>query len=171
MSMISSVVNSLIRFLPLESTGMPISSTVSLPPVSPDPSAMAEFSARMQQQKGDFAVQSSEKINENNEFRPINGARTDSVKDTGFPEKIGKMNDVPSTLGERMATHGMEHSDGGATTKWLTEVTDIFKRNAISHADLYRVQVLAGMAHIEATRNSAVNNGIDNGLKTLLKNS
>ncbi|WP_153307498.1 hypothetical protein [Desulfospira joergensenii] len=64
-----------------------------------------------------------------------------------------------------------EPQEPGYAKEWLNSVTDILGKDAISHSDLYRVQVLAELTHIEVTRNSNVTKGIDDGLKSLLKNT
>lgn len=62
-------------------------------------------------------------------------------------------------------------SEDPKTKQWIETVTDIFSKDSLSPSDLYRVQVLAGLAQIEVKRNSSVTRGMDDGLKTLLKNT
>lgn len=61
-------------------------------------------------------------------------------------------------------------AEGGGLQAYAT-MMQVLSKDALSHADLYRVQVMAGMASIEAQRNASAVSAMDRGLKTMLKDS
>lgn len=78
--------------------------------------------------------------------------------------------DSMKTLGDRMkAREAM--ADNSPTREWINTAVDVVQNGTIAFPDLYRVQVLASMAKIEATRNSSINKSMDDTLRTLLKNT
>lgn len=120
---------------------------VPLPEVAADPSTAARFSKMM-----------TEGLEES--------SMGDGVTAPQPPDRS-----TPRTLGETLGSARVDQTEPKGTEQWLNTVTHIFEKDAISHVDLYRVQVLAGMAQIETTRNSSVSKSMDEGLKTLLKNT
>jgi len=130
-----------------------------------DPSAVAEFSKIMQ--KG---------LNQESNPGRVTGGQTPDAfpgpdRLQGHQSLNGPVSVTPMTLGERLAADRIDQTKNPSTKEWLDTVTDIFEKDTISFPDLYRVQVLAGMAQIETTRNSSVSKSMDGGLKTLLKNT
>ncbi|MBI9092608.1 MAG: hypothetical protein JEZ12_25610 [Desulfobacterium sp.] len=135
---------------------MDASPGVPLPESAADPSAAARFSKLM--------AQGLEMGNTGNAVTALQP-----------PEALTESSRVevpaPTTLGETLGSARVDQTEHKGTEQWLNTVTNIFEKDVISHVDLYRVQVLAGMAQIETTRNSSVNKSMDEGLKTLLKNT
>ena len=151
------ILKSMMNLSGADASAMDAFRSVSVPKAAADPSAVTEFS----------------KIMERGVSRESN---IDGVTAPHPPDAVVRqtMNEVvstsPTTLGDRLASARIDQTDGNRK-QCLNTITDIFEKEAISHSDLYRVQVLAGMAQIEVTRNSSVNKSMDDGLKTLLKNS
>lgn len=54
---------------------------------------------------------------------------------------------------------------------YIKTVTDILGKENLSHADLFRVQVLASVAKVEIIRNSRITQSLDNGMRTIIKSS
>lgn len=122
---------------------------VALPGGGADPKAVAQFSEQMQA-----------------------GESVQPLENPASPESH-RVEAMPHTLGQRMEAGlppEISEPEKSHMSQWLDSVTDIIGNEALSHTDLLRVQALAGLAQIEATRNSAVNNSLDNSLKTLIKN-
>lgn len=145
--------------------GADISGDLALPGSPANPGAVKEFETLMQQ-----GVNTETKI----EAAPGIGNQDPVAAETMnqkvlSPDKTGS--DSPATLGERLAEARANQPENSHTKQWLDTIIQILEKDSISHSDLYRVQVLAGMAQIETTRNASVNRGLDSGLKTLLKNS
>ncbi|MBF0201776.1 MAG: hypothetical protein HQK66_10790 [Desulfamplus sp.] len=150
---------------------------VTLPPDPPDPSAVAEFSDLMQkgagpaETSGIFEMTALEKSAVNSTVKefplPAPGAidPASSISSPYNGEDIHAAN-----LGDTLFSARRDKAQG-VSEEWLGRITDIIGRDDLSHMDLYRVQVLAGIHHIEAARGSSVNQGIDDGLRTVLKNS
>lgn len=121
---------------------------VALPKGDADPRAEAEFTRYMQE--------------------PIEGLSSG----TGTDPAETPVECLPGTLGQRCEVsrpgEGAEQSQVG---QWLDSAMDILSKDSVSHADLFRVQVLAGLAQVEVHRNNAVSSSLDNSLKTLIKNT
>lgn len=96
---------------------------------------------------------------------------------TAQPEakELGPAEPLAHSLGRRITAKDpagdIREPEKGQVTQWLDSVTDILGKDSFSHADLFRVQALAGLAQIEASRNAAINESLDNSLRTLIKNT
>jgi len=138
---------------------------VPVPEFAADPSAVAEFSKMMAQG-----------LNRESHIDGVTAPQSpDAVPGQNRVQIHDRLDEAasvsPMTLGERLGSARVGQAEHSGTKQWLNTVTDIFEKDAISYSDLYRVQVLAGMAQIEITRNSSINKSMDEGLKTLLKNT
>jgi hypothetical protein len=153
---IETLLKSMLNLSRPEGGDMGPSGAIPIPGAKADPSAVAEFSKRMD-------------LGGNRENAIDGVAGTDRVQ--GHTPLDGAVSTAPATLGDRLALAGSGRPEESNTKQWLNTVTDILEKDAISLPDLYRVQVLAGMAQIETTRNSSINKSMDEGLKSVLKNS
>ena len=120
----------------------PVQGRVPLPRQGPDPHAVAQFSLHMEEGVG------------------------------GSVGTIPKDGPGVNTLGELLTRTQVEGGrDSGKSEAWLNTIFDLLQKEEVSHMDLYRVQALASLTQVEITRNSSVTRSMDNGLKTMLKNS
>ena len=142
---IESLLQSMMNLSRAQALEVPQDGNVPLPKGKADPVAVDEFSRIMA-----------------SDSKGIEGAAA-SGKDVEQPAQASMQVQEPDRL--------PESQEQGYAKEWLNSVTDIFSKDAVSHSDLYRVQVLAGLTQVEVTRNSNVTKGIDDGLKSLLKNT
>ena len=146
---------------------------IGLPRSAADPSAVAEFSKVMDQgvntEIKSNGVTSAQNVHGIPEVK--NSHALTSLNDAGYAN--------PATLGEKLSSASpatgfdkrINQTETSSTKEWLNTITDIFDKETLSFPDLYRVQMLAGMAQIETTRNSSVGKSMDDSLKTLIKNT
>ena len=95
----------------------------------------------------------------------------DTAHGISLPEKPAEA-DAVEAFKKAMApeeTQAVGKVDEPATEKYIHAVTDIFRKEDLSHADLFRVQVLSSVAHVEITRNSSISKSIDDGMRSIIK--
>jgi len=128
---------------------------VVLPGGGAGPKAVAEFTRQMQGAD------------------PVEGPTALTAPPAGAD--AGPADPLPQTLGQRVTAANQPPQIPGQetsqVTQWMNSVTDILGRDVLSHADLFRVQALAGLAQVEASRNASINESLDKSLNTLIKNT
>lgn len=114
---------------------------VRLPSEAPDPAAVADFNEAMNAPSGA-------------EFQ---ARRMEGVEASEAPGLTGGG-----------GTDAVEEAGG---VQAYASMMHVLSKDQLSHADLYRVQVMGAMASIEAQRNSSAAGAMDRGLKTILKDA
>lgn len=114
---------------------------VRLPSEAPDPVAVADFKEAMHGPQG----------------AEFEARRIEGVEARAEPGLAGGA-----------GTDAVEEAGGLQTYAAMMQV---LSKDQLSHADLYRVQVMGAMASIEAQRNSSAAGAMDRGLKTILKDA
>ena len=114
---------------------------VRLPSEAPDPAAVADFKEAMHGPQGA-------------EFQ---ARRVDGLEAPDEPALAGGA-----------GTDAVEEAGG---LQAYASMMRVLSKEQLSHADLYRVQVMGAMASIEAQRNSSAAGAMDRGLKTILKDA
>lgn len=90
------------------------------------------------------------------------------------PQEVGGADRTAAAPGAEPGLRTVSAGDDLDVPESLGVYGDIYKvlgKEHLSHGDLFRVQVMAGLASVDAQRNSAAVNSMDQGLKTLLKDS
>ncbi len=143
---------------------MDTSQAIPTPRSAADPGAVAEFSKLMNPSADNLQITGDT-------ITSTDAPMVPPLTETGYvsPMTIGEKLEAARSNPGRVSE--MVHTETDTTKQWLNTITDIFDRQTLSVPDLYRVQVLAGMAQIETTRNSSVAKTMDDSLKTLIKNT
>lgn len=95
----------------------------------------------------------------------------DTINTVALPEKAAAPDAVDAfnramSVEEKQAVGKV---DEPATETYIRTVTDIFQKEDLSHSDLFRVQVLSSLAHVEITRNASITKSLDDGMRSLIK--
>ncbi len=143
---------------------MDTSQAIPLPRSAADPGAVAEFSKLMNPPADNLQITGGSITSTDAPMIPPH-TETGYASPMTIGEKLEAARLNPGRVSERVQT------ETDTTKQWLNTITDIFDSQTLSVSDLYRVQVLAGMAQIETTRNSSVAKTMDDSLKTLIKNT
>ena len=162
---IETILKSIMRTNDVQDSGMDVSKAVVIPETEADPLAVENFANRMQQ-----------RVNTENNI--VEGAVLQNPEAVLAENRlqlhqamIDNNSSSPVTLGEKLTAARVNRGEESKTKELLNLVTDLFAKDAISHSELYRIQVLASMSKLEVIQNSSFSKGMDAGLKTLLKNS
>ena len=143
---------------------MDTSQAVPIPRSAADPGAAAEFSKLMNQPTDHLQVTG-------NTLKAADAPMVTPHTETGYANPITIREKLEAARSNRGRVSEMAQTETDTTKQWVNSITDIFDSQTLSVPDLYRVQVLAGMAQIETARNSSVAKTMDDSLKTLIKNT
>ena len=162
---IETILKSITKMNDVQDSGMDVSKAVAIPETEADPLAVENFADRMQQR-----VNTENNIGDRSVLQNPEAVLAENRLQL-HQAMIDNNTSLPVTLGEKLTAARMNRGEESRTKELLNVVADMFEKDAISHSDLYRIQVLASMSKLEVIQNSSFSKGMDAGLKTLLKNS